>query len=110
MPVSVMGAESATKQANEEALRELQAAGSVEDVVRALNISIINFASGESDIPADAKPMLEKAAEILKKQTEGTVIEISGHTDSDGDDAANLKLSQARADSPACKQPDRRWV
>lgn len=99
MPVSVMGAEGATKQANEEALRELQVAGSVEDVVRALNISIINFASGKSDIPADAKPILEKAAEILKQQAEGTVIEIGGHTDSDGDDAANMKLSQARADS-----------
>lgn len=99
MPMSLMGAESTAKQANEEALKELAAAGSVDEVVKALNLSIINFASGKSDIPADAKPIIDKAAEVLKKQPAGTNVEIGGHTDSDGNDDANLKLSQARADS-----------
>ena len=59
-----------TKQANEEALNELAEADSVEEVVKAMNVSIINFASGSSAIPADAEPVLEKAAEVLKAQPE----------------------------------------
>ncbi|MGB7068749.1 MAG: YidB family protein [Pyrinomonadaceae bacterium] len=99
LPVSVAGVEDAAKQANEEAAKQLASADSVEEVVKALNVSIINFASGKSDIPADAKPVLEQAAEVLKKQPAGSTVEIGGHTDSDGADASNMSLSQARADS-----------
>lgn len=99
LPVSIAGADTAAKQANEEALQNLANADSVDEVVKALNLSIINFASGSSVIPASAQPIIDKAAEVLKKQPDGENVEIGGHTDSDGDDAANLKLSQARADS-----------
>jgi outer membrane protein OmpA-like peptidoglycan-associated protein/uncharacterized protein YidB (DUF937 family) len=99
LPVSISGAETTAKQANEESLKELGEARTVDEVVKALNVSIISFASDSSQIPADAKPVLEKAAEVLKKQPEGTTIEIGGHTDSDGNDDANLKLSQTRADA-----------
>lgn len=99
LPVSIAGAETATKQANEEALKELGEADSVDEVVKALNVSIINFASGKSDIPADAKPILTKAAEVLKKQVAGTTVEIGGYTDNKGNADANKKLSQARADA-----------
>ncbi len=99
LPVSIAGAEAAAKQANEQALAELTSAGTTAEIVKALNLSIINFASGSSAIPADAKPIIDKAAEVLKKQPDGAVVEIGGHTDSDGNDDANLKLSQARADS-----------
>lgn len=99
LPVSVAGIENAAKQANEEALKELNSAGTVAEVVKALNVSIINFASGKSDIPADAKPILEKAAEVLKKQPTGTTVEIGGYTDNKGNPAANKTLSQSRADS-----------
>lgn len=99
LPVSIAGAETATKQANEEALKELGEADSVDEVVKALNVSIINFASGKSDIPADAKPILEKAAEVLKKQSAGTTVEIGGYTDNQGNSAANKTLSQSRADA-----------
>lgn len=99
LPVSIAGAETATKQANEEALKNLGQADSVEEVVGALNASIINFASGKSDIPADAKPIIDKAAEVLKKQPAGTSVEIGGYTDNQGNSAANKTLSQARADS-----------
>lgn len=99
LPVSIAGAENATKQANEEALKELGEAGSVDEVVKALNVSIINFASGKSDIPADAKPILSKAAEVLKKQPAGTTVEVGGYTDNKGNAEANKKLSQSRADA-----------
>lgn len=99
LPVSIAGAETATKQANEEALKELGEADSVDEVVKALNVSIINFASGKSEIPADAKPILEKAAEVLKKQSAGTTVEIGGYTDNQGNSAANKTLSQSRADA-----------
>lgn len=99
LPVSIAGEATATKQANEEALKELGEAGSVEEVVKALNVSIINFASGKSDIPADAKPILDKAAEVLKKQPAGTTVEVGGYTDNQGNPAANKTLSQSRADA-----------
>jgi OOP family OmpA-OmpF porin len=99
LPVSIAGAETASKQANEEALKELSTARTVDQVVSALNLSIINFASGKSDVPADAEPVLQKAAEVLKSQPDTTRIEVGGYTDSDGDDAANVKLSEARANS-----------
>ncbi len=99
LPVSIAGTEGATKQANEEALKELADAKSVDEVITALNVSIINFASGKSDIPADAKPILEKAAAVLSKQPDGTSIEIGGYTDNKGNADGNKKLSQSRADS-----------
>lgn len=99
LPMSVVGAEGATKQANEESLKELGEAASIDDLIKALNVSIINFASAKSDIPADAKPILEKAAEVMKKQPAGTTVEIGGYTDNQGNAEDNKKLSQARADS-----------
>lgn len=99
LPVSIAGAETATKQANEEALKELNEADSIDEVIKALNVSIINFKSGSSEIPADAKPILEKAAAVLSKQSEGTIIEIGGYTDNKGKSEENKKLSQSRADS-----------
>ena len=99
LPVSIAGAEGATKQANDESLKELNDAKTVDEVITALNVSIINFKSGSSEIPADAKPILEKAAAVLSKQTDGTSIEIGGYTDNKGNADGNKKLSQARADS-----------
>jgi outer membrane protein OmpA-like peptidoglycan-associated protein/uncharacterized protein YidB (DUF937 family) len=99
LPLSLAGVEGATKQANEEALKNLESAKSVEEVVKALNVSIINFASGKSDIPKDAQTILQKAADVLKAQPEGTVIEVGGYTDNKGNAEGNKKLSQARADS-----------
>lgn len=99
LPVSVAGAETAAKQANEEALKELSGAVSIDQIISALNVSIINFKSGSSVIPADAKALLEKASEVLKKQPDGATVEIGGYTDNQGSAEANKKLSQNRADA-----------
>jgi OmpA-OmpF porin, OOP family len=99
LPISVIGEGDAIKQANEEAKKELETATSLEEVIKALNVSIINFPNGQSGLPADAKPLLEKAAEVLKKQPDGTVVKISGYTDTTGNADRNKKLAQQRADS-----------
>ena len=46
----------------------------------------------------NAKPTLDKLAELIRLQKPGSVA-IEGHTDSQGDDAYNQKLSETRAES-----------
>ncbi|VAX45311.1 Outer membrane protein ArfA [Acinetobacter calcoaceticus] len=68
----------------------------VNALVKALNLQIINFASGSSDIPADNKAILDQAATLLNKVT-SVKLNVGGHTDSTGNAAANKALSQRRA-------------
>ncbi|WP_349912968.1 OmpA family protein [Acinetobacter pittii] len=68
----------------------------VNALVKALNLQIINFASGSSDIPADNKAILDQAATLLNKVS-GVKLNVDGHTDSTGNAAANKALSQSRA-------------
>jgi len=58
----------------------------------------ITFASGKAAIQPGSEATLEAAYEALKKFPE-TTWEIQGHTDNTGKKAANVKLSQARADA-----------
>jgi OmpA-OmpF porin, OOP family len=69
------------------------------DLVGILNQSIVNFPPGGSDVPAGASSLLQKAAAQIKQLTPGTVLEIAGYTDNTGDAAANVMLSQERADA-----------
>ena len=56
----------------------------------------IRFESGKADIVADSAGLLDRLIETaLRCPT--TNIEISGHTDTDGDEAANQALSEKRA-------------
>lgn len=55
----------------------------VNALVKALNLQIINFASGSSDIPADNKAILDQAATLLNKVS-GVKLDVGGHTDSTG--------------------------
>ena len=69
------------------------------DLLNILNNSIINFPTGSADIPEINRTLLQQAAGPFKQLPAGTVVEISGYTDNTGDPAANLQLSQHRADA-----------
>jgi outer membrane protein OmpA-like peptidoglycan-associated protein len=69
------------------------------DLVGILNESIVNFPAGASEVPAGATSLLQGAATQIKELKPGTVLEIAGYTDNVGDSAANVALSQQRADA-----------
>ncbi|HEV2619479.1 MAG TPA: OmpA family protein, partial [Acidobacteriaceae bacterium] len=56
----------------------------------------IHFDTDKASIRPDSKPVLDEIAALLKS-TPALKLEVSGHTDSTGDSAHNLQLSQARA-------------
>ncbi|MDB4297404.1 OmpA family protein [Flavobacteriaceae bacterium] len=60
----------------------------------------IYFSSNKALVNADTKAVLDKLGEILTKYPE-TNLFITGHTDSDGSEEHNLKLSEARANAVA---------
>jgi outer membrane protein OmpA-like peptidoglycan-associated protein/uncharacterized protein YidB (DUF937 family) len=81
------------------ALTALRSGFSVTDLLNILNQSIINFPTGSADIPAAGKALLQQAAGAFKQLPPGTVVEIGGYTDNTGDPAANVQLSQQRAEA-----------
>lgn len=56
----------------------------------------IFFDSNKSILRKESTVEIEKLVNLMNEYPE-LIIEVSGHTDSKGDDAANLKLSQARS-------------
>ncbi|HEX9963195.1 MAG TPA: OmpA family protein, partial [Pyrinomonadaceae bacterium] len=71
----------------------------VDELLRAMNLYIINFASGKFDIPPTNQKFLEKSAGYMKKLPPNVVIEVGGHTDNMGKDDKNQKLSEDRANA-----------
>lgn len=62
----------------------------------------INFDVNKASIKPESMGTLNTIANMMKDHPE-LKFEIGGHTDSDGDDASNLKLSQDRADAVKAK-------
>lgn len=58
----------------------------------------IQFDSGTATIKADSVPLIDALATALTPCA-GTVIEVAGHTDLVGDEAANMTLSEQRANA-----------
>jgi len=90
--------ETAQKCANN-ALDALKEPYSAADIAAALNLYKINFAVNKFNIPEKDMVFLQKASNYLKKLPNTTVIEVGGHTDSDGTDQKNQTLSENRAKS-----------
>lgn len=61
-----------------------------------VEVEPISFAPGEAEIEAESDGVLDRLAGLLGR-CEGLVVEIGGHTDSQGRESTNLALSQARA-------------
>lgn len=60
---------------------------------------VIYFDTGKATIQSRSFDLLDEIAKVMVDHPELLKIRVEGHTDSDGNDAANLKLSQARAQS-----------
>jgi len=59
----------------------------------------IHFASGKTDLRADANQILDGVVEVMVEHPEITKLRIEGHTDSVGSAALNERLSQGRSES-----------
>ncbi|MGC8751351.1 OmpA family protein [Hydrotalea sp.] len=60
-------------------------------------VSNLLFYSGTANLKPESMGALLDVSKVLKETT--TLVKIVGHTDSDGDEALNLKLSQQRAET-----------
>lgn len=67
-----------------------------EDVTALLRARTIRFDEGRSRIDAASGDLLDEVAAALRPCL-GSIISVTGHTDSRGDEAANLALSRERA-------------
>jgi outer membrane protein OmpA-like peptidoglycan-associated protein/uncharacterized protein YidB (DUF937 family) len=81
------------------ALSALKEGFTSQDLVSALNLMIVHFDSGSAMIAQTDDAILDEAAEAIKKAPGNTVIEVGGHTDSQGNAKTNLALSTARSDA-----------
>jgi outer membrane protein OmpA-like peptidoglycan-associated protein len=57
------------------------------------------FETGKTVIEARSLPLLDEVASVILAHPVGGQVEVQGHTDDQGNDAANLKLSQGRAEA-----------
>ncbi|MFL5346249.1 MAG: Ig-like domain-containing protein, partial [Hyalangium sp.] len=59
----------------------------------------VYFATNKDLILAKSFPLLKQVGQVLRANPEITKVRVEGHTDSQGNDAANLDLSQRRANN-----------
>ena len=59
----------------------------------------VYFETGKATIKQESYGLLNEVAAVMKGNPQLLLIRIEGHTDSDGNELSNLKLSQARAEA-----------
>ncbi|PQV50650.1 OmpA family protein [Paraburkholderia sp. BL21I4N1] len=72
------------------------------DVIKVLNLQVVDFAESSGHIPSSARENLAETAQLLKACSDGghpVPLNIEAFSDNAGDERANLALSQKRADS-----------
>jgi outer membrane protein OmpA-like peptidoglycan-associated protein len=70
----------------------------VKEMIASKDIPAVKFESGKATLLAESSETLDRVADVAKKYP-NLKLRVEGHTDSQGSDAANMKLSQARADA-----------
>jgi len=96
-PFDVAGATRSANARAMAALDSIEAKTPLDLALKALNLPVVNFASASAEIPTDARPVLAKAAAVIKVLPGITRLEVGGHTDSSGTAEANMLLSRQRA-------------
>ncbi|MGT2469207.1 OmpA family protein [Paraburkholderia terrae] len=84
------------------AAKSLGASCASADVVKTLNLQVVNFASRDAHVPQSALDDLNQSAQLLKScATSGHALklEVAGFSDNLGSQSANLELSKERADA-----------
>ena len=65
-----------------------------------IDLDRVEFISGSSRLTPRSRAQIDRLATVIRAYPNSTIV-VAGHTDNRGRDAANLKLSQARAESVA---------
>jgi len=84
------------------ALASLEQVGKVNQDQRGTVVSLsggVLFDSGKAKVSKKSEPSLNQVASVLQAQPPDKHITVEGYTDSQGNEASNLHLSQQRADS-----------
>jgi outer membrane protein OmpA-like peptidoglycan-associated protein len=87
------------------AIRSMLAPGApcaIADVVKVLNLQVVNFASSDAHVPPSAIDDLNQSAQLLKACShngKAPKLEVAGYSDDVGGAAANLELSKERAEA-----------
>jgi outer membrane protein OmpA-like peptidoglycan-associated protein len=84
------------------ALASLEKIGQLKEEARGTVLTLsgqVLFVTGKSELLPSARDQLTQVAKALSDQGQTQAITIEGHTDSRGDEAMNMKLSQERADA-----------
>jgi len=98
-PAALPGSETGPSASAKEPERVASAAPAARGAsdVGPLNVGAIHFESASAVLSADSNTALEQVAALLVAHPEIELVEVQGHADERGDDARNVALTRARA-------------